>query len=290
MSLKKTLSVFDRIGMPVLAGAAAVLFWMETRHALRKRRASRTQRLLTNAGIASVAAVGLRWALLPAMVAAARAAQTRTDALLPRWGLPAGPTWLLSFLLLDYGNYGWHCLLHRFPWLWRFHQVHHSDLDLDVATAWRFHVGEMLFSILFRGGVVRLLGPPPLAVVAYEIVYEGATAFHHSNWKLPATLEKQLNRLVVTPRMHGIHHSIVQSETDSNYSIVFSFWDRLHRTDRLEVPQEAVTIGTPAYRQPSELTLSRLFRMPFAPMRPWRLPDGSVPERPSGANPSQPNP
>jgi sterol desaturase/sphingolipid hydroxylase (fatty acid hydroxylase superfamily) len=79
--------------------------------------------------------------------------------------------------------------------------------------------------------------------------------------------------------MHGIHHSVVQRETDSNYSILFSCWDRLHGTVRLGVPQDAVNIGVPAFRDPHELTFSRLMALPFAPERPWQLPDGTVPQR-----------
>ncbi len=279
MSPKKSLAVFDRIGTPLLVGAAALLFWMETRKALRKRNASRIQRIQTNAAVASIAAVGLRWLLLPALVRAAQNAQIQRNALLPWLNLPIVPTWLLSFLLLDYGNYWWHRLLHKLPWLWRLHHVHHTDLDLDVTTAWRFHVGEMVFSVLFRGGVIRLIGPSPLVVVVYEIVYEGATAFHHSNWRLPMGLEKRLNRLLVTPRMHGVHHSIVQKETDSNYSIVFPFWDRFHHTIRLNIPQDHITIGVPAYRQASELTFAKLLWMPLDRLRPWKLPDGQIPAR-----------
>lgn len=97
---------------------------------------------------------------------------------------------LITFLLLDYGNYLWHIINHKIPLLWRFHVVHHSDHDLDLTTAIRFHFGEIISSVVYRGAVVFLTGTTPLTVLIYETVFEGATQFHHSNWKLPFRLEK----------------------------------------------------------------------------------------------------
>jgi len=85
----------------------------------------------------------------------------------------------------------------------------------------------------------------------------------------------------VTPRMHGIHHSIVERETNSNWGTIFCWWDKLHGTLRRDIPQEAITIGVAAYRDETELTLGKLFLLPFGDQRPWRLPDGSVPDRAS---------
>jgi sterol desaturase/sphingolipid hydroxylase (fatty acid hydroxylase superfamily) len=111
-------------------------------------------------------------------------------------------------------------------------------------------------------------------------VSQAATAFHHSNWRLPLRLERGLARVIVTPRMHGIHHSMIERETSSNWSVIFSWWDRAHGTLRLDVPQEHLTIGVPAFRDAAELTFGRLIGMPFGPQRPtWRLPDGTRPDR-----------
>jgi sterol desaturase/sphingolipid hydroxylase (fatty acid hydroxylase superfamily) len=276
---KKLLRLFDFAGTPVLAAAALGFLLLEARRALRKRTQSQPERMRTNVAVAAVAGAGLRWVLLPGIIAGAQLAHRRRQGLVARLGLPKLLAYPLAFLLLDYGNYGWHVLLHRWRFLWRFHNVHHTDLDLDVTTAWRFHVGEVLLGTPFRAAAAWLTGAPPGLAVFYEVFYEAATAFHHSNSKLPYGLEVLLNKIVVTPRMHGIHHSVVQRETDSNYSILFSWWDRLHGTVRLGVPQDAVNIGVPAFRDPHELTFSRLMALPFAPERPWQLPDGSVPER-----------
>lgn len=204
--------------------------------------------------------------------------------------MPVWLTYLAGFLLLNYGNYLWHLLNHQFNFLWRFHNVHHIDLDLDVTTAVRFHFGEVLFSVFFRALIILLTGPPFLLVLLYEILFEGATLFHHSNWKLPYRVEKKLSWFIVTPRMHGLHHSIVKRETDSNYSVIFNCWDRLHRTIRLNVPQQQINIGVPSYRDPEEQNIKNLLLMPFRKPRPWQLPDGKVSKRESDKNKSSMEP
>jgi len=125
----------------------------------------------------------------------------------------------------------------------------------------------------------------PATVLGFEAVFEACTAFHHSNWRLPFAVERQLVRLLVTPRTHGIHHSQVQRETDSNFGVVLTLWDRLHRTLRLNVPQQALTIGVPAYPEAARQTVARLLALPLAPLRPWARPDGSVPGRPAPTGP-----
>src|SRR5207244_4155870 len=125
---------------------------------------------------------------------------------------------IAGFVLLDYTMYAWHWLNHRLPFLWRFHNVHHTDLDLDVTTAARFHFGELGLSVAVRSLQIILIGVTPSLALIYEVALEASTQFHHSNWRLPFAFERVLNWLIVTPRMHGIHHSIVQRETNSNFS------------------------------------------------------------------------
>jgi sterol desaturase/sphingolipid hydroxylase (fatty acid hydroxylase superfamily) len=73
--------------------------------------------------------------------------------------------------------------------------------------------------------------------------------------------------------MHGIHHSDVKEETDSNWSSGLTVWDWLHGTLRLDVPQSEIVIGVPAYRDPREVGLAEILKMPFAEERPaWQLP------------------
>lgn len=272
-------TVFDFIGVPLLALLFVFLFVMETKQELRYRRISRKKRIFRNVGVAFVAFFVMRLALIPALVAAGTLA-TQLDMGILNWlKLQNWVKFTIGFLLLDYSNYGWHYLNHKFPFLWRFHNIHHIDLDVDVTTAIRFHYAEVLISAFVRGLAVFLIGASPFLVLIYEIAYEAANNFHHSNWRLPYKFEKLLNKLFVTPRMHGIHHSIVKEETDSNYSIIFSFWDRVHRTMRVNIPQGKINIGVPSYRGFIEQNIFNLFKLPFKKQRPWELPGGEVPKR-----------
>jgi sterol desaturase/sphingolipid hydroxylase (fatty acid hydroxylase superfamily) len=156
------------------------------------------------------------------------------------------------------------------PALWRFHRVHHVDLDLDAATGGRFHFGEMSLSVFFRWIQLRLIGPDPLAVSLWQTMLLASIFFHHSNTRLPEDFEVALARVIATPRLHGIHHSIVKSETNSNLASLFTIWDILHGTLRLDVPQEKITIGVPAYQQPDEVTPERVLTLPLrSTKRDW---------------------
>ena len=262
--------IFDFKGVPILATVFVVLFIAEGRRQLRKRKQPRMQRVIINSIVSIPAFTLLRFLFLPLMV---RLAMKNREL---QWGLnhqyKAHPAvkGLVAFLLMDYTNYLWHVLNHKIPALWRFHVVHHSDPDLDVSTALRFHFGELIGSVFYRGAFVFLSGATALQVLLYEILFEGATQFHHSNMKLPFQLEKALNKMIVTPRMHGIHHSIIRQETDSNYSVIFSFWDRLHNTALLNVPQEKIVTGVPFYSNPDELTIGYLLKLPFTKIREWK--------------------
>ncbi len=266
--------IFDLKGAPVLVAAFLVLFIAEGRRPLRKRNLPRWKRVFINAIVSLPAFTLLRFLFLPAMVKLAMKNKKL------QWGINYqynGHPYIkgmVAFFIMDYTNYLWHILNHKLPFLWRFHVVHHCDPDLDVTTAIRFHFGELIGSVFYRGAFVFLSGATPLNVLLYEIFFEGATQFHHSNWKLPYNLEKNLNKIIVTPRMHGIHHSMIKQETDSNYSVIFSFWDRLHNTVRLNVSQDVIVTGVPSYSNPDELTISYLLKLPFTKIRPWNQVSG----------------
>jgi sterol desaturase/sphingolipid hydroxylase (fatty acid hydroxylase superfamily) len=262
-------TIFDSYGTPALILVFVILFFLESKWQLRRRVQGRWKRVAINFIVSLPAFLLLRILLIPAMVWLAVKNQSWQIGLSYAIEASVIVETCLVFLLLDYSNYLWHVLLHKLPILWRFHLVHHTDLDLDITTAFRFHFGEMIGSVLFRGVVVVLIGASPLMVLIYEIVFEAATQFHHSNVRMPFRLEKALNFLIVTPRMHGIHHSVFKEETDSNYSIIFSFWDRIHQTVRLNVHQHEIVVGIPAYHDEKELTIGKLLKLPFTKIRPW---------------------
>lgn len=273
--------ILDVYAGPFLVVLFVFLLFAEYKWSLRQWVQNFLRRLLTNVGVAVPTFLVMRLALIPALIAAAVWTQQHHFGLL--YLLPLSP-WLraaAAFVLLDYSLYIWHVLSHKVPLLWRFHNVHHTDLDLGVSTAIRFHFGEMFLSGIFRSAAVLLIGAPPLAVLVYEAVFEASVAFQHSNWRLPLRLERCLNWVIVTPRMHGIHHSIVHRETDSNWSNLLNIWDRLHGTIRLDIPQDQISIGVPGYREAHDLSIIGLLTMPFRRQRQyWKLPDGTSPERP----------
>ena len=267
--------IFNKIGTPILALISLLLFILETKFHLRKRIQKRFSRIVINVFVSIPAFVLLRFAFLPIIVWLAFKNQDWQFGLNYFYSSPLWAMSIIAFLILDYGNYLWHILNHKIPFLWRFHLVHHTDIDMDITTAFRFHFGELIGSVFFRGGVTLLSGASPLLVLVYEIIFEAATQFHHSNWKLPLAFEQILNKLFVTPRMHGLHHSVVKQETDSNYSVIFSFWDRLHRTATLENLNKEVVLGVPSYNKPEELTIGFLLKLPFTKIRSWKKADAA---------------
>lgn len=176
---------------------------------------------------------------------------------------------VFGFLLMDLTFYYWHRLNHEIPLLWRFHNVHHTDPDLDVTTSMRFHFVEIAYSSVFRLVQLAVIGINPILFICYEFIFQASTFFQHSNIRLPIRYERLLNKIIVTPRMHGIHHSNYMDETNRNYGVIFSFWDRLHRTIKLNIPQQSITIGVPGYQEQSDNQLINLLVMPFQSQRSY---------------------
>ena len=200
-------------------------------------------------------------------------AERRRWGLVQRLSLPPLLRDGLAVLGMDYTIYIWHVLTHKVPFLWRFHLVHHVDLDLDSTTALRFHAVDMLISIPWRAAQVAVLGTSRRALSVWQGFLFASVLFHHANLRLPARLERCLAAVLTTPRMHGIHHSAARAQTDSNWSSGLSLWDHLHGTFRLDVAQRDIRIGVPAYRDPAEARLGPSLAMPFQRQRdawaPW---------------------
>lgn len=269
-------------GATVMAGGT--LFVVERFVPLRQRKTSLWRRVGINLTVSAFAFAVASGLVQPSALRTLNWSSAQPFGLLHVLPAPKPVQFALGFLLMDLSFYYWHIANHRIPLLWRFHNVHHIDPDLDVTTAFRFHFGEVAMSAAFRVLQVALIGVPAGVFAAYEFAFQANTAFHHSNVRLPLRVERLLNRMLVTPRMHGIHHSQVQRETNSNYGVVFPWWDRLHRTLGLNVPQAAIVIGVPGYSRPEDNRLWHALTMPFRKQRDyWRRPDGSTVERAPGA-------
>ncbi len=277
----KTHPLLDHFAGPFFAAIFLALVFLQWQFPLRRCHFSGFRRLVRNVVFSGVGFALARISLVPIPILTSVWAANHRLGLL-HWLPFQTPRWLLivvGVLLMDYLYWWWHVALHLVPFMWRFHNVHHSDLCMDVSTGVRFHFGEVIMSVPFRVAAVLLFGVDLWALVVFELLFESTNLFEHSNWRLPIGVERFLNQIVVTPRMHGIHHSIVQRETNSNWGTIFCWWDILHRTLRRDIPQDAITVGVASYRDESELTLAKLFALPFRAQRPWRLPDGQVPER-----------
>ncbi len=176
------------------------------------------------------------------------------------------PTWLeipLAILIFDAWMYLWHRMNHIVPFFWRFHQVHHSDPRMDVTSAVRFHPGEIALSFLARFIVVPLLGVTLWELALYESVLLPVILLHHSNVDLSDRADAALRWVIVSPNMHRIHHSDLQPETDSNYSSVFSWWDRMFRSYRKREDYRAIRYGLENLTDSKWHTLKGILETPF---------------------------
>ena len=250
-----------------IAGSFVAIAVLEEVRPLRRRVEKKSRHVVRDIAIAALS--GLASAIVQERLVAPVAArvQRRGLGLLNRVRLPRAMSVVAGVLLLDYTLFIWHRLNHRVPVLWRFHRVHHVDLDMDSWTALRFHFGEMALAGIVRMLQIRLIGPDRAAVTIWQTLLFPSIFFHHSKIALPMNVERALSRVIVTPRMHAIHHSTVREETDSNWSSLFSMWDALHRTLRLDVADDAITIGVPRYLSPRAVTLGRVLALPLEPTK-----------------------
>jgi sterol desaturase/sphingolipid hydroxylase (fatty acid hydroxylase superfamily) len=246
-----------------LLGASVI----ESRWPLRRRRESRGPHTARNLAMAALSAAAVSILQGPLLAPVTRDVESRKLGLLQSRALPRAARIAAGVLLLDYTLWWWHWLNHRVPFLWRFHLVHHVDRDLDASTGVRFHFGEMSLSVLYRMLQVRVLGVDATTLTIWQTSLFASIFFHHSNTRLPEDVDRLLTRAIVTPRMHGIHHSDVFEETNSNWASLFTWWDFLHGTMREGISQSSIVIGVPAYQDAESLTLARITMLPFVQQR-----------------------
>lgn len=236
------------IRLIIFLGLFAVLAAAEALMPRRERSQKRSQRWVTNWGITIANTVTLRILALAMPLLAVGAA---VDAQAQGWGLFNAltlPGWIeivAAILILDLIIWAQHLITHKIPVLWRLHRVHHADVDMDVTTAIRFHPVEIALSMLLKIGVVYVLGPAALAVILFEIILNGTAMFNHANIRLPLWLDAIVRRVLVTPDMHRVHHSIHRHEHDSNYGFALSIWDRMFGTytAQPEAGHDDMTVG-----------------------------------------------
>lgn len=172
---------------------------------------------------------------------------------------------IFTLLVLDVAIYFQHVISHKWKPLWHLHKVHHTDLEIDASTAVRFHPLEIMISMAYKVVCIYLIGADPWAVIAFEIILNATATFNHSNVNIPLKIDKYLRWVLITPDVHRIHHSVVQSERDSNYGFSISLWDRIFKTyvAKPEKTQTTLDIGLPQYRRASDGGIMQLLLMPF---------------------------
>lgn len=222
-------------------------------------------RWLSNISLIFISSFLVRFIFPTAAVGIALVVDQNHWGLLYYFELPFLIHMIAAFILMDLSLYFQHVIFHALPLFWRFHRVHHTDLDCDITTGLRFHPFEMVISMLLKFVTIAALGVPVLAVVVFEVVLNAASMFSHSNIKIPLAIEKIVRWFIVTPDMHRIHHSVRENETNSNFGFFISVWDRLFGT-YLSEPREGHTnmlIGLHDFREPKWQNLRWLIYLPF---------------------------
>lgn len=244
-------------------GGLFFFFSLELLFPYRPSSVSKLKRWINNISFTIFNSILLNLIFSAAIIGTAAHVQTHGLGLL---NLIEGPAWLkliVTIAFMDFMLYVWHLLNHKVPFLWRFHRVHHSDLNMDVSTATRFHIGELAISAVIRIGLIYFLGASYLGVLIFESAVVLNVQFHHSSLKVPKWLEAIWWILFVPPSMHRIHHSVVIKERDTNYGAIFSIWDRILGTMLVHLDQNRIRIGVGAYRNPDKLNFHQLLAMPF---------------------------
>ncbi|MGB3457167.1 MAG: sterol desaturase family protein [Litorimonas sp.] len=250
----------------VFVGVMLLFIALEALFPARRRVLPRMARWRTNLSLSVLGSV--TGALMAPVLAVAVAAFASVQGwgLFNRLSLDPWIEGMIAVVLLDLAIWAQHVAFHHVPWLWRLHSVHHTDRDLDATTGVRFHPVEIGLSLLWKALVILALGPSVVAVIVFEIVLNATAIFTHSNTALPPSLDRALRRIVVTPDMHRVHHSVVEPETNSNYGFNLSVWDRMFGTYRSEAAAPLV-LGLSEHQTDRPARLLPSLLLPFRSRR-----------------------
>lgn len=250
-------------------GAFAVVFSiMASWEILAPRRpliASKAFRWFGNLGVLAIDTVLVRLVFTVLPIEMAQRVQGAGWGILNIVSLPYWLKVLIGIILLDFSIYLQHVMLHAVPVFWRLHMMHHADVDFDFTTGVRFHPIEILLSMVIKLAAVALIGPPPFAVLLFEVLLNATSMFNHGNARLPLDVDRFLRLIVVTPDMHRVHHSVVATETNSNFGFNFPWWDRIAGTyrDQPSAGHEGMSIGLTQFQGVKRQTLPWMLVLPF---------------------------
>lgn len=244
-------------------GTFTVLYVLENKRPLRDEIEPSATNTVRNLAIAAVSGIVINTFEKPVTNKLTDYVEKNNFGLVKNLNLPKSIENALAVILMDYTLYLWHVLTHKSDFLWNFHKIHHADLDLKAATAIRFHFVEMTISIPWRAAQILLIGVSPKALKIWQTAVFMSIFFHHSNLYLPKDFEKFLQNFIVTPRLHGIHHSKVEEEMNSNWSSGLTIWDYLHSTFRDDIPQSEIDIGVMEFQVEDDLSFKNMILEPF---------------------------
>lgn len=255
----------------ILASTRVFIFWggvllfliLELLIPYRPGSVSKISRWINNLGIAVFNSILLNFLFAAFIIQTATYVNAHQIGVLNLWSLHYWVKVVATVVFFDLILYVWHLLNHEIPFFWRFHRVHHSDLNLDVSTASRFHIGELSISAVIKIGLIFFIGADLFSLVLFDSLVVFTSQFHHSSLTVPVWFERLYWTLFVPPSMHRIHHSVVIKERNSNYGTIFSLWDRLLETLVSQIDQARIKIGMGAYQNPEKIRLPHLLIMPF---------------------------
>ncbi len=253
------------IRLTAFASTFALMALLETLLPRRELRFNRRLRWPANLGITLLNTVIVRLVFPVAAVEFALRREAAGSGLLNAVDIATPLSICIAVVLLDLAIYAQHVVFHRVPLLWRLHRMHHTDNDIDVTTGARFHPVEILLSMLIKFAIIAAIGAPATAVLLFELILSSSALFNHSNFALPATADRLLRLVIVTPDMHRVHHSVVVTETNSNYGFNLSIWDRLFGT-YVAQPEQGhtnMTIGQPSTQTPDAQSIDSMLALPF---------------------------
>lgn len=247
----------------ILVILTGILFGLENIYPYFKGRTHRIKHALPNIVIAGINGIITSVFFAGLTLAVIRLAEDNSFGFLHLIHMPSYIELIIGFILFDLWMYLWHRLIHRNIFLWRFHRMHHSDPEMDNTTALRFHPGEIALSSLIRLIIIPILGMNFIQLLVYEIMLQPVILFHHSNIGLSEKWDRLLRSIIVTPNMHRVHHSREGIEFSSNYSSIFSFWDRLFGSFRKIDNTLTIKFGLKILREPKWQSLQGMLLTPI---------------------------
>lgn len=246
-------------------GILFTMGFLETLIPCRKTQFSRLKHWIVNLSLVALGSIVVRFLLPMTPFQLAQNGEISHFGILNQLDISQMTKVLIAIVVLDLVVYFQHVMFHAVPLLWKLHMVHHADIDYDVTTGGRFHPVEIFISAWIKIGAVYLLGAPAVSVVLFEVILNGTAMFNHSNVRLPLGLDRVLRLFLVTPDMHRVHHSIIPSETNSNFGFNFPFWDRFWGTYKAhpDLGQTGMTIGLSQFRDSRVVNFLWMLKAPF---------------------------